>query len=58
MGWLDNDRNTSDFEAAAKKLPKNRSIKEQAMVDEGKRDGIGNVRNLDHAATLEQKRGG
>jgi hypothetical protein len=48
-------RNTEDFEAAAKKLPKNRSVEEQALVDDGKANNVGNVRNLDYAATQAQK---
>ena len=58
MGLFETGRNTSDFEAAAKKLPKNRTVQEQALVDEGKRVGVGNVRNLDHEAQRTERNGG
>ena len=46
---------TEEYEAAAKKLPGNRSTAEQALVDEGKELHIGNVRNLDYEAEKYQK---
>lgn len=42
--------NKSDHENAAKKTPSNRTVAEQALVDEGVRIGIGDTRNIDVAA--------
>ena len=45
----------SDYENAAKKLPSNRSVGEQALVDKAYSVGMTNVKNLDHAAKRYEK---
>lgn len=45
----------SEFEAAAKKRPSERSVREQALVDRGIRQGVSNVSNLDHGARRDEK---
>lgn len=45
----------SEFEAAAKKRPSERSVHEQALVDRGIRQGVSNVSNLDHDARRDER---
>lgn len=43
------------YRDAAKKLPKNRTTAEQALVDKGIRAGMQSVKNADHAARQQQR---
>lgn len=47
--------NPADYENAAKKLPSNRDSRDQALVDEGRRLGMLNVKNLDHEAQRNER---
>lgn len=44
-----------EFEDAARRLPSNRSPREQALVDEAHRNGMTDIKNLDHEARKTER---
>ncbi len=48
---------TEDYKQAARTLPKDRSSAQQALVDDAKRNGMTDIKNLDHEAQQTQRFG-
>lgn len=44
-----------EYEEAAKKLPSNRTVADQALVDDAYKSGMVDIKNLDHAAKEHEK---